>query len=269
MNNMNRLIGKVAIITGSAKGIGAASAELFAKEGCAVLITDILDDRGQELAKHIPNSVFFHLDVSNDENWEQCFEFCMERFHKVDILFNNAGIMGTAEKFGSQDPENISFESWRIIHNVNLNSVFFGCKLAIKYMKNHGGSIINMSSRSGIVGIPNSVAYSSSKAAIRNYTKSVALYCASKNYNIRCNSIHPAAIQTDIWNHMLGKNPAERRVALDTIAAGIPLKRMGKPIEVANLALFLASDESAFMTGSEIIIDGGILAGSSSAPRDI
>ncbi len=176
--------------------------------------------------------------------------------------------MGTSEKFGPQDPENVSFESWKIIHEINLNSVFWGCKLAIKYMKNHGGSIINMSSRSGIVGIPNSVAYSSSKAAIRNFTKSVALYCADKNYNIRCNSIHPAAIKTDIWGHMMGKTSRDHQAAIDSIAAGILLKHMGKPIDVANLALFLASDESSFMTGSEIIIDGGILAGSSSSPKD-
>lgn len=265
---MNRLSDKVSIITGAAKGIGAATAELFSKEGCKVLITDILDDIGEKLSNRIPNSKYFHLDVSNKEEWQNCFEYCVEHFGKVDILFNNAGIMGTSEKFGPQDPENASFESWKIIHDINLNSVFLGCKLAIKYMKNHGGSIINMSSRSGIVGIPDSVAYSSSKAAIRNFTKSVALYCADKNYNIRCNSIHPAAIETDIWSHMMGKTPKERQEAIESIATGIPLKRMGKPIDVANLVLYLASDESSFMTGSEIIIDGGILAGSSSSPRD-
>lgn len=265
---MNRLLGKVAIVTGAAKGIGASSAELFAKEGCKVLITDILDTLGEKLVENISNTKYFHLDVANENQWENCFEYCIKHFGKVDILFNNAGIMGTSEKFGPQDPENASFDSWKIIHDINLNSVFLGCKLAIKYMKAHGGSIINMSSRSGIVGIPNSVAYSSSKAAIRNFTKSVALYCASKDYNIRCNSIHPAAIETDIWGHMMGKTPEEHQKAIDSIAAGIPLKHMGKPIDVANLALYLASDESSFMTGSEIIIDGGILAGSSSSPRD-
>lgn len=265
---MNRLSNKVAIITGAAKGIGAASAELFAKEGCKVLITDILDSIGEKLTNGISNAKYFHLDVSSEKDWQNCFEYCINNFGKVDILFNNAGIMGTSEKFGPQNPENASFESWKIIHDINLNSVFLGCKLAIKYMKNHGGSIINMSSRSGIVGVPNSAAYSSSKAAIRNFTKSVALYCANKNYNIRCNSIHPAAIETDIWGHMMGKTPEEHKKAIDSIATGIPLKRMGKPIDVANLALYLASDESSFMTGSEIIIDGGILAGSASSPRD-
>jgi len=265
---MNRLSNKVAIVTGAAKGIGAASAELFAKEGCKVLITDILDSIGEKLTNGIPNAKYFHLDVSSEKDWQNCFEYCINNFGKINILFNNAGIMGTSEKFGPQNPENASFESWKIIHDINLNSVFLGCKLAIKYMKNHGGSIINMSSRSGIVGIPNSAAYSSSKAAIRNFTKSVALYCANKNYNIRCNSIHPAAIETDIWGHMMGKTPEEHKKAIDSIAAGIPLKRMGKPIDVANLALYLASDESSFMTGSEIIIDGGILAGSASSPRD-
>lgn len=265
---MNRLLNKIAIITGAAKGIGAATAKLFAEEGCKVLITDILDESGEKLSKETPNSKYFHLDVSNEEEWNACFEYCIKCFGKIDILFNNAGIMGTSEKFGPQDPENASFESWKAIHDINLNSVFYGCKLAIKHMKDHGGSIINMSSRSGIVGIPNSAAYSSSKAAIRNFTKSVALYCANKNYNIRCNSIHPAAIKTDIWSHMLGDTSEERQNAIDSIAAGVPLKRMGNPIDVANLALYLASDESSFMTGSEIIIDGGILAGSASSPRD-
>ena len=265
---MNRLLDKVAIITGAAKGIGLASAKLFAEEGASVLVTDILDDIGAQLTAQMPNTEFFHLDVANVDDWNKCFEFCIKRFGKVDILFNNAGIMGTDKNFGPQDPENASFESWKKIHDINLNSVFLGCKLAIKYMKDHGGSIINMSSRSGIVGIPNSVAYASSKAAIRNFTKSVALYCANMNYNIRCNSIHPAAIETDIWSHMMGDTPDQREKAIHSIAEGIPLKRMGKPIDVANLALFLASDESSFMTGSEIILDGGILAGSASSPRD-
>ena len=265
---MDRLINKVSIITGGAKGIGAATAELLSKEGCCVLITDILDDVGIALANKLPNCDFFHLEVSNEENWKECFCYCMKKFGKVDILFNNAGIMGTSEKFGLQDPENASFESWKIIHEINLNSVFFGCKLAIKYMKNSGGSIINMSSRSGIVGVPTSVAYASSKAAIRNFTKSVALYCANKNYKIRCNSIHPAAIKTDIWSHMIGNGSIEdQNKVIKSIESGIPLGKMGTPTDVANLVLFLASDESAFMTGSEVIIDGGILAGSSCSPK--
>ena len=265
---MSKLVNKVAIITGAAKGIGAATAKLFLEEGAKVLITDILDDIGVSLAEQFKNAEFFHLDVSDEDNWERCFEFCIKKFGKIDILFNNAGVMGTGPCFGPQNPEETSLESWKLIHGINLDSVFLGCKLAIKYMKDHGGSIINMSSRSGIVGVPAFAAYSSSKAAIRNFTKSVALYCATEKYNIRCNSIHPAAIETDIWNHMMGSTKDDCEDAMKTISSGIPLGRMGSPGEVANLVLFLASDDSSFITGDEIVIDGGILAGSVSAPQN-
>ena len=132
-------------------------------------------------------------------------------------------------------------------------------------MKKTGGSIINMSSRSGMVGVPSASAYASAKAAIRNHTKSVALYCAEKKYNIRCNSLHPGAILTRIWDPMLGSDEKSRQDMIEHIAAGIPLGHMGEPIDVANAVLFLASDESKYMTGSELTLDGGILAGSSAS----
>jgi NAD(P)-dependent dehydrogenase (short-subunit alcohol dehydrogenase family) len=145
-----------------------------------------------------------------------------------------------------------------------MDGTFLGCKSAIEVMKNKSGSIVNVSSRSGIVGIPGAAAYASSKAAIRNHTKSVALYCAQQKYNIRCNSVHPGAILTPLWEEAWGDN---KEAAKKQIEAGIPLGRMGKPEEAAQAILFLASDESSFITGSEIIIDGGILAGSASAPK--
>ena len=263
---MERLKGKVAIITGAAKGIGAATAKLFADEGCLVIATDILDDVKNQWIQQYPRIQYYHLDVTDESNWEKCFDWAVRQFGHVDILFNNAGIIGDAATFGPQNPEQTSLASWKTIHAINLDSVFLGCKYAIKYMKTHGGSIINMSSRSGLVGIPNASAYSSSKAAIRNYTKTVALYCAQKGYKIRCNSIHPAAIATDIWNAHLGTNKAERESTLQTIIAGIPLGHMGTPLDVAYLVLYLASDESSFMTGSKLVLDGGILAGCASAP---
>jgi len=141
-----------------------------------------------------------------------------------------------------------------------------GCKYGIKNMKaGDGASIVNVSSRSGIVGIPQAVAYASSKAALRNHTKSVALYCAEKNYPIRCNSLHPAAILTPMWDAMLGEGE-QREAAIDAISADIPMRKMGEPRDVAFAALYLASDESKYVTGIELNIDGGILAGSAAAP---
>ncbi len=190
-----------------------------------------------------------------------------DKFGRLDILFNNAGITGFDHNLGIQDPENISLHAWHEIHKINLDGVFLGCKYAIQLMKQYGGSIINMSSRSGIVGIPTASAYASSKAAVRNHTKSVALYCASKNYKIRCNSVHPGAILTPLWDAVLGQNEEMRKVTMQDIIKDIPLGKMGEPLDVANAVLFFASDESKYITGAELNIDGGILAGSNAAPK--
>jgi NAD(P)-dependent dehydrogenase (short-subunit alcohol dehydrogenase family) len=170
---------------------------------------------------------------------------------------------------GPHDPEHASLEAWRAVHATNLDGVFIGCKHAIAAMKppkGTGGSIINISSRSGLVGIPAAAAYASSKAGVRNHTKSVALYCAQHKYNIRCNSIHPGAILTPMWEPMLG-DATTRDAAIADIAAGVPLGRMGTPDDVAGLVAFLASDDSGYMTGSELTLDGGILAGADAQPR--
>lgn len=265
---MKRLHDKISLITGGSKGIGAAAVRLFAKEGSIVIVTDIRDDLGGMLSESLGERVIYkHLDVSKEEEWINLTNWLISRFGGVDILFNNAGIM--AYKNNIQDPENTTLENWQRIHHVNLDSVFLGCKYGIKMMKRRGGgSIINMSSRSGIVGVPHQGPYSSSKAAIRNYSKSVALYCAEKKYNIRCNSIHPAAILTGIWNNTIGtENDPQRNNSITALEKGIPLGRMGEPLDVAYATLFLASDESKYITGTELIVDGGILAGSQSAPQ--
>lgn len=273
---MNRIQDKVALITGAAKGIGKETAKLFAKEGAIVIITDILDEKGKELETEInskyPNqALYLHLDVASEKNWIEVIKNVEIKYQRLDILYNNAGITGLGIGLGLQDPENASVESWNFVHQVNLNSIFLGCKYAIKLMKKNTSpdycSIINMSSRSGIVGIPTLAAYASSKAAIRNHTKSVALYCASNGYKIRCNSIHPASILTDIWDDMLPQNPKEKNEALKKIASSIPLGKMGEAKDVAYAVLFLASNESKFITGTELNIDGGILAGSSASPK--
>jgi 3(or 17)beta-hydroxysteroid dehydrogenase len=191
----HRLAGKVALITGTAQGIGKACAELFAKEGAFVFVTDINNDLGQRTALAIgPQARYLHLDVQNESDWDTIMRQIIKDKKHLDMLINNAGITGFQEGFGLQDPENASLDSWRKVHAVNSDGVFLGCQKAIQHMKQRKGSIVNISSRSGMVGIPGAAAYAASKAAVRNHTKSVTLYCCEKGYDIRCNSIHPAAI---------------------------------------------------------------------------
>ncbi|MBX9720810.1 MAG: glucose 1-dehydrogenase [Candidatus Obscuribacterales bacterium] len=264
---VGKLEGKVALITGSAQGIGEEAGIVLARAGAIVVVSDIQDEKGKKVVGKIgPSALYLHLDVRSEENWKQVMKTILQKFSKLDILVNNAGITGFQEGFGPQDPENATLESWRAVHEVNSDGVFLGCKYAIQAMKtNPGSSIINISSRSGLVGIPGAAAYASSKAAVRNHTKSVALYCASQGYPIRCNSIHPAAILTPMWEPMLGNGP-ERKDRMTQIAKDIPMQKMGMPDDVANAVLFLASDESKYITGIELTIDGGILAGAGAPP---
>lgn len=262
-----RLFGKVALITGAAQGIGKACAELFVKEGAFVFVSDIHDDLGEKTARSIGSQAqYLHLDVQNENDWDVAIQQILKKKKFLDILVNNAGITGLQEGFGLQDPENASLDSWRKVHAVNSDGVFLGCKKAIQMMKQRKGSIINISSRSGIVGISRAAAYAASKAAVRNHTKSVALYCCEQGYEIRCNSIHPAAILTPMWEPMLGIGE-ERQARLDQIAKDIPMQRLGVPEDVAYAVLFLASDEAKYITGIELTVDGGILAGSSASPN--
>ncbi len=262
-----RVKGKVALVTGAAQGIGEEIAIVLAREGATVIIADIQDEKGQRVANKIGSSaLYLHLDVKNEKDWEQSIKVILQKFSKLDILVNNAGITGFQEGFGSQDPENASLESWKAVHAVNSDGVFLGCKYAIQVMKNNlGSSIVNISSRSGLVGIPGAAAYAASKAAVRNHTKSVALYCCQQGYSIRCNSIHPAAILTPMWEPMLGNSP-DREKNIEAIARDIPMQKMGVPNDVANAVLFLATEESKYITGIELTIDGGLLAGASASP---
>jgi NAD(P)-dependent dehydrogenase (short-subunit alcohol dehydrogenase family) len=264
---MQRLKGKIVLVTGAARGIGQAIAELFGKEGAKVILSDINDELGQKVTSAIDGEAEYnHLDVSKEKDWKIVSSYILEKYGKLDVLINNAGITGFLETKGPHDPENLDIESWSKVHQVNLDGVAFGCKEAIRLMKGtHNASIVNLSSRSGIVGIPGAAAYASSKAAIRNHTKTVALYCAEKGYSIRCNSIHPGAILTPMWDAMLGEGEA-RENAIKSIAQDIPLNTMGEAKDVAYAALYLASDESKYVTGIELNVDGGILAGSSAPP---
>jgi NAD(P)-dependent dehydrogenase (short-subunit alcohol dehydrogenase family) len=258
---MKRLENKACVITGAARGIGAAIAEAFMNEGATVIVTDI-DLKAAQVTAETLGAKAFELNVAREDHWTNLAELCPE----VDVLVNNAGITGFEDSAASQDPEHAALKDWRNVHRVNLDGTFLGCRYAIKAMRPKGaGSIINMSSRSAMVGIPQAAAYASSKAAIRNHTKTVALYCAGQGLNIRCNSIHPAAILTPMWEPMLGDGK-NREARMASFVADTPARRFGQPSEVAAMAVLLASDEAAYITGAEMTIDGGLLAGSVAAP---
>lgn len=260
---MRKLENKTALVTGAARGIGEAIARAFASQGAHVIVTDIDVHLGQKVAAAI-GGTFYELDVSSEAAWDAF----AANYAEIDIVVNNAGITGFENNPGSHDPEHASLSEWHRVHAVNLDGTFLGCRYAIRAMRAKGaGSIINMSSRSGLVGIPGAAAYASSKAAIRNHSKSVALYCAQQGLNIRCNSIHPAAILTPMWQALIGNGP-DRTQRMAAMVADTPIKRFGTVAEVAAVALLLAGDDAAYMTGSELVLDGGLLAGSAASPGD-
>lgn len=259
---MQRLSGKTCVVTGAARGIGRAIAARFGAEGAQVIVTDRDEADGAAVAAGIGGR-FIRLDVGEEADWLRLAELVP----RVDVVVNNAGITGFEAGVVPHDPEHARLADWRAVHRVNLDGTFLGCRYAIGAMKAAGrGSIINISSRSGLVGIPAAAAYASSKAAIRNHTKTVALYCAQQGWAIRCNSIHPAAILTPMWEPMLGAGP-DREARMAALVADTPLRRFGTAEEVAAVAAMLAADESAYMTGTEINIDGGLLAGSAASPE--
>ena len=256
---MSRVEGKVAIVTGAASGLGLASSKKLIQEGARVILTDInqqaLDDV-KEHFKEFSETQFSteYLDVTSEESWQEVIEKVELEYGKINILVNSAGI-----SLGS-DIVSTDFEVWKKVHQVNLDSVFLGCKYIIPRLAAHDGpcSIINLSSISGIVAGWNTAAYNSSKAGVRLLTKSVALYCAKKGYDVRCNSIHPAFVNTPILDPIkqaFGDDEAVRKLARQ-----IPMNKIGDTEDVAYAVLYLASDESKFMTGAEIVLDGGLSA---------
>ena len=255
---MGRLENKIALVTGAAQGLGAAIAERFVAEGAAVVMTDINEDgvqaEAERLREHRPGNVHALVqDVTREADWTAVLEQTQSTFGGLNVLVNNAGIGSIASI------EDETFEVWRKVHAVDVDSVFLGCKLAIPMIAaSNGGAIVNISSVSGIVAGHNLAAYNSAKAAVRHLSKSIALHCARKRNGIRCNSVHPAFVDTPILDGMAGaRSPVETR---DKLARQIPLGRIGEPLDVANAVLFLASDEASFITGSELVIDGGVSA---------
>ncbi len=258
---MQRLADKICVVTGAARGIGRAISAAFHEAGATVILTDIDAEAGERAAAEI-GCRFERLDVRDEWGWARLETLVPA----ADVVVNNAGITGFDAAARPHDPEHASLEDWRAVHRTNLDGTFLGCRYAIAAMKVKGaGAIINISSRSGLVGIPMAAAYASSKAAIGNLSKSVALYCAAQGCAIRCNSIHPGAILTPMWDAVLGDGEA-RAANLAAFAADTPLKRFGAPEEVAAIALMLASEEATYVTGAEFNIDGGLLAGSAASP---
>ncbi|TVQ36734.1 MAG: SDR family oxidoreductase [Geminicoccaceae bacterium] len=263
-----RLAGKVALVTGAARGIGEAIVRAFKAEGASVVATDLHRDGVQHLAQSLaPRVRAAGLDVREPSDWSEAMAELLATEGRLDVLVNNAGISGFEDGIVAHDPEHASLEDWHAVLRTNLDGVFLGCRAAIRAMRPQGtGSIINIASRSGNVGIAGAAAYAASKAAVRNHTKTVALWCAEQGLAIRCNSIHPAAVLTPMWEPLFGDGP-DRAERMAAFAATTPLKRFGRPDEVAALAILLASDEATYMTGTELHLDGGLLAGAEAAPR--
>jgi NAD(P)-dependent dehydrogenase (short-subunit alcohol dehydrogenase family) len=234
------------------------------------VLTDINETDGPKAATGLGSRASFQqLDVRLEPAWQSVTAHVLAQFGRLDVVVNNAGITGFESGHAPHNPEFAALQDWQAVHHTNLDGTFLGCKYAIQAMRQsgNGGSIINISSRSGLVGIPGAVAYASSKAAIRNHTKSVALYCAEQSLGIRCNAIFPAAILTPMWTPMLeGLEGAALAARMASFVADTPLRRFGKPSEVAALAVMLAGDDAAYVTGAEFVIDGGLLAGAAAAP---
>ena len=252
---MGRLEGKTALVTGAASGIGLQTSIRLAEEGALVMMTDINHEEGLQQAEKLgANATFLKLDITEEEEWISVLDETVKRFDRLDILVNSAGMVLIA------DVEQITLEDWRKVHAVNLDGTFLGCKHGVRVMKKFGaGSIINLSSVSGMIGGFNLAAYNSSKGAVRMLTKSVALHCARAGYGIRCNSIHPTFIETPMLESMIRDSPDPEK-ARQTLVRQVPLRRIGKPDDVANMIVYLASDESTFVTGTEMVIDGGVIA---------
>ena len=247
-----RLEGKVALISGGARGMGAAEARLFASEGAKVVLGDILKEEGQRVETAIAEAggeaVFVYLDVTSESDWQNAISAAVKRFDHLDILVNNAGIFNRA--FVHEQSE----EDWDRVMDINGKGVFLGTKAAIPAMRDSGGgSIVNISSVAGLIGSMASTSYNASKGAVRLLTKSTAIQYAKEG--IRCNSVHPGPIDTPMLD-LVYPTPETRTQRQNTI----PMGRLGSMDDVAKGVLFLASDEASYMTGSELVIDGGYTA---------
>lgn len=243
---MARLKGKVAIVTGAARGLGEAIAKRLAEEGAIVVLTDVLVELGERSAASIPGAIFLEQDVSDELRWQEVIAETINRFGRLDILINNAGI---TRLFGIED---CTLEDFRLIGSVILEGTFLGCKYCLPALQASGsGAIVNISSLAGMRGVGLLPAYSAAKSGVHGLTRSIAMYCQDKGYNVRANAVAPGAHDTammQLGQEMMGSDPTMAKV----IGAGV-----GQPVDVANLVLFLASEESRQITGQVMVIDNG------------
>lgn len=254
-----RVAGKVALVTGAASGIGRACAEILAREGASVVLTDVQasgEDVAAGIVKAGGKARFVGHDVTSESEWKSIVAGIEQAEGRLDVLVNNAGIAvaGLIHE--------LSLDEWRRQMAVNVDGVFLGVKSSLPLMrKGKAGSIINISSIAGLRGAANLSAYCTSKGAVRLFTKSVAIECAAMQDGIRCNSVHPGLIETPIWGQVVPGSNAP--MDLDAAAAlRVPLRRKGWPEDIAKVVLFLASDDSGYMTGEEVVVDGGMTVGS-------
>ncbi len=249
----DRLQGKTAIITGGASGIGAAMVKRFVEEGAKVLSTDVQVELGQSVADEA-GALFIEQDVATEEGWQAVITKAQSEFGRLDTLVNNAGIVA------AKSIEDIDLESWHHLLGINLTGVMLGCQTAIKAMKQNpggsSGSIINIASTSAFAALPGDVTYTASKSAVRMLTRSVAVHCAQQGHNIRCNNIVPGGTHTGIIDAAKEFVPD----IYDRVAAMSPMNRMGQGADLAGAAVYLASDDAGFVTGSDLLVDGGMLA---------
>ena len=255
---MGRVEGKVALVTGGRRGLGEASAVLLGREGAKVAITDRKADGADAVLNRISaaggKAIFIQQDVAKEEDWRRTLDDVLKQFGRLDILVNNAGVGA------GKNVEELTLDEWRWVMSVNLDGVFLGTKYAIGAMKKSGGgSIINMSSIEGMVGDRRLAAYDASKGGVRILTKSAALHCAKAGYNIRVNSLHPGFIDTPMVTGFV-KAQGDAAAARKELEQLHPIGHLGEPDDVAYAVLYLASDESKFVTGSELVVDGGFTA---------
>ena len=251
-----RVEGKVAIVTGAGSGIGRATALRLAAEGARLVVTDRDEESGAAVAREIGGEArFMPHDVTGRAAWGEVVDGALSAFGRLDVLVNNAGVLDAGNP---QTPESVTVEDWRAISAINVEGLLMGCQAAIPAMRAAGGgSIVNLSSVAGIKGTPAITAYGMSKAAVRQLTKSIAIHCGRMGAGIRCNSVHPGVIETPMGDKVFTGPDGNRRRAL--FLETLPLGRTGTPDEVAHAIVFLASDEASYITGAEIVIDGGHL----------
>ncbi|MGH8504652.1 MAG: glucose 1-dehydrogenase [Stenotrophobium sp.] len=253
---MGRVKGKFCVVTGGARGLGLAAAETLLAEGAKVMITDVDRAAGEAEAKRLgANAMFMAQDVTDAQRWQAVLDAVVAQWGRLDVLVNNAGIANIV------DIENISADIWRRTLDINLSGVFLGTQAGIARMKAHGGSIVNMASIEGMVGDALIPAYNASKGGVRIFSRSAAIHCARSGYNIRINNVCPGFAETQMVSGALAtmKPEAAQDFAAKTLGR-IPMGRFGKPAEIAAAVLFLASDESSYVTGSDLVVDGGMTA---------